>query len=154
MRRYALFALGITLLPAPGLAELKPEEQIKYRQSGYTFMRWNLLKIKAQVIDEPETFDASAVAAAADAIAAIANSGMGALFGPGTQTGTGWKKTRVRPEFFERPEEVGEYAQAFKIEANELARVAASGDPVRIEAQFTRLHKSCKACHQEFRYKK
>ncbi|WP_313306773.1 c-type cytochrome [Stutzerimonas balearica] len=61
-------------------AQMKPEEMVETRQAGYQFMSWNMGKIKAQVIDGKEPFDQAKVAAAADVIAAIANSGMGSLF--------------------------------------------------------------------------
>ncbi len=46
------------------------------------------------------------MAGAANAIAAIANSGMGALYGPGTDKDVGNQKTRVKPEFFQQQDEV------------------------------------------------
>ena len=61
---------------------LKPEEMIKYRKAGYSFMSWNMGKIKANL---DGTFNKEQVIAAANVIAGTANSGMGALFGPGTE---------------------------------------------------------------------
>ena len=105
---------------------LKPEEMIKFRKSGYSFMSWNMGKIKANL---DGNFNKEQVIAAANVVAATANSGMGALFGPGTEKDAGNEKTRVKPEFFQQPEKVRELAMAFNKEANELAKVAAGGDP-------------------------
>jgi len=44
-------------------------------------------------VDHPETYNKDSVAAAANAIAAVANSGLGALYGEGTDQGIGWKQT-------------------------------------------------------------
>jgi len=60
-------------------------------------MSWNMARIRSNVEGE---FNRDEVVRAANAIAAIANSGMGALFVPGSETGTGWKATRVKPELF------------------------------------------------------
>ena len=130
---------------------LKPEEMIKFRKAGYSFMSWNMGKIKAQTVDAPQSFNKDQVLAAARLVAATANSGMGALYGPGTDQDVGGEKTRVKPEFFQQREEVGKLAQAFNREANELAKVAESGDPAAIKAQFGKTGETCKACHDKFR---
>jgi len=129
------------------------EEQIRFRQSAYSFLGWNTGKIKKQVIDHPETFNKDYVAAAANAIAAIANSGLGELYGEGTDQGTGWKTSRLKPEFFQKKEEVTAVANTFNEAANELAKVAATGDINAIKTQFGKLGESCKGCHDLVRIK-
>lgn len=69
------------LVPDPTSAQIKPEDAIKFRQSGYGFMAWNVQRIKANVEGK---FDKEEVVKAANAIQAIASSGMGALYLPGT----------------------------------------------------------------------
>ena len=129
------------------------EEQIRFRQSAYTFTAWNLQKIKAQVVDHPETYNKDNVAAAANAIAAVANSGLGALYGEGTDQGIGWKQTRLKPEFFQKKEEVTKVANTFNEAANELVKVAATGDVNLIKTQFGKVGESCKSCHDLIRIK-
>ena len=118
---------------------LKPEEMIKFRKSGYSFMSWNMGKIKAQVIDNPGSFNKDQVAAAANSIAATANSGMGALYLPGTDKGKGWKDTRVKPELFTDKEGVGKVAHAlnervarFERRDNGVGKRPADGDSDRV----------------------
>jgi cytochrome c556 len=149
------FALAVifTAVSASAIAGKDEDQQIKFRQSAYTFTAWNAGKIKSQVVDHPETYNKDQVIAAANAIAAVANSGLGALYGPGTDQGTGWKKTRLKPEFFEKPEDVTKVALAFRDESNELARVAATGDVGAIKTQFGKLGEACKSCHDKFRAK-
>lgn len=147
-------ALALLLSTATLVATAGPiEDQIKYRQAAYAFLGWNTAKIKAQAIDKPETFSKEEVIAAANAIAATANSGLGALYGAGTDQGTGWKKTRLKPEFFQKQDEAKKLATDFNREANEFAKVAESGDIVQIKAKFGKLSQSCKACHDSFRAK-
>lgn len=146
----ALVALGIA---TGASAQMKPEDQIKARKAGYTFMSWNMAKIKAQTVDNPGSFNKDQVAAAANAIAGIANSGMGALYGPGTDKDVGSQKTRVKPEMFQpqHQDELKKLAVGFIKEANELQKVAATGDAGAIKAQFGKTGETCKACHDKFR---
>jgi cytochrome c556 len=129
------------------------EEQIRFRQSAYSFAAWNVGKIKSQVVDHPETFNKDSVAAAANAIAAVANSGLGALYGEGTDQGIGWKQSRLKPEFFQKKDEVTVAANTFNVAANELAKVAATGDVNAIKTQFGKVGESCKGCHDLIRIK-
>ena len=127
------------------------EDAIKFRQSGYTFMSWNMGKIKAQVVDKAVPYDQGQVAAAANVIAAIANSGMGALYPAGSDQGTGWKATRLKSEFFQEGDKVRDIAVNFVQQANKLQEVAAAGDQAAIAAQFGEVGKACKACHDSYR---
>jgi cytochrome c556 len=127
------------------------EDQIRFRQSAYSLAAWNLAKIKTLAVQHPETFDRDQVAAAAAAIAAIANSGLDALYAPGTEQGSGWQKTRLKPDYFRKPEEARKVSEAFAKEASELARVARTGDIAAIKAQFGKTSGTCKSCHDAFR---
>jgi cytochrome c556 len=147
-----LLALGLaaaTLAAASSvMAQMKPEDQIRYRQSGYKFMEWNLLRIKANLEGQ---FNKDEVVQAANVIQAIANSGMGKLYGPGTDKGKGWHDTHVKPELFTDKEGVGKVAKAFIEAANEMAKVAAGGDAAAVKTQFGKLGESCKGCHDKYR---
>ncbi|WP_242445341.1 hypothetical protein [Chromatium okenii] len=48
-RVLASTAIGVLtyMLVTPAFADLKPEDQIEFRQAGYSFMAWNMIKIKA-----------------------------------------------------------------------------------------------------------
>lgn len=129
------------------------DQQVKFRQSAYSFAAWNCAKIKNQVVEHPEAFNKDQVVAAANAVAAVANSGLGALYGPGTDQATGWKKSRLKPEFFDKPDDAKKAAVAFNKEANELAKVAATGDVGAIKTQFGKVGETCKSCHDSFRVK-
>ncbi len=129
------------------------DQQVKFRQSAYSFAAWNCAKIKKQVIESPETFNKEQVIAAANAVAAVANSGLGSLYGAGTDQATGWKKSRLKAEFFEKQDDAKKVAVAFVKESNELAKVAASGDVGAIKTQFGKVAETCKSCHDGFRVK-
>lgn len=126
----------------------KTEDQIRWRQSAYQTMGWSMQRIKANI---EGTYNKDQVVQAANMIQAVANSGMGALYQPGSDSGSGWHETNVKPEFFKEGDKVKELAVAYNKEANEMAKVAATGDLAAIKAQFGDLGKACKACHDKFR---
>ena len=132
------------------VAEVKPEDAIKYRQSGYGFMAWNMGRIKANVEGQ---YNKDEVVKAANAIQAIANSGMGALYLPGTDKGKGWEETRAKSNIWTDKEKLGKIAMDFNKEANELAKVANTGDAAAVKVAFGKLGQTCKGCHDDFRKK-
>lgn len=126
----------------------KPEDMIKFRKAGFNFMAWNFGKIKANL---DGNFNKDQVMAAANAVAAMSASGMGALFGPGSEKDVGDQKTRVKPELFQQQDKARELMGNLTKEANELVKVAATGDVAAIKAQFGKTGGTCKACHEDFR---
>lgn len=152
-RFFAVLGLSLATLMAVQGAQAqqapKPEQLIKWRQSAYQVIAWNTGRVKANV---DGTYNKEDVIKASNAIAALANSGLGALYAPGTETGKGWKETTVKPELF-TDKKAGEIAASFNKEANELARLAAVGDVAQVKAQLAKLQGTCKACHDDFRKK-
>jgi cytochrome c556 len=146
-----LIGTALSIATTAVYADMKPEDAIKYRKAGYNVMSWNMSKIKAMAIDAPESFDAKQVANAATAIAAMANMGMGALYIAGSEESIGDMKTRAKAEIFTDKDGVKEVAVKFNQAANELAKVAATGDKVAIAQAFKDTGASCKACHDKYR---
>ncbi len=128
----------------------KPETLIKWRQSVYQVLAWNNTRIKASVEGQ---YNKDEVIRSANVIAALANSGLGSLFAAGTEQGKGWHETSTKPELFKDGKRVGELAGNFTREANELARIAASGDAAAVKTQFGKLGQACKGCHDDFKTK-
>lgn len=147
-----LLAALAVIVSASALAQQapKPETLIKWRQSVYQVVAWNSARIKANV---EGSYNKEEVIRAANSTAAIANSGLGALFAPGTEQGKGWHETTVKAELFTEGKRVGELAGNFAKEANELAKLAATGDQAAVKAQFGKLSGTCKACHDDFKKK-
>jgi cytochrome c556 len=145
-----LSAIGLSLVVLSGaaLAQMKPEDAITFRQSGYKFMAWNMGRIKMNLDGQ---YNKGEVIQAANVIQAVANSGMGKLYMSGTDKGMGWKETEVKPALFTDHEGVSKVATAFNEAANEMVRVAATGDAAAVKAQFGKLGESCKGCHEKFR---
>jgi cytochrome c556 len=146
--RLSTVVLALLVLSGTAIAQMKPEDAIASRQAGYRFMAWNMGNIKRNIEGE---FSKDQVVAAANVIAAIANSGMGKLYLPGTDKGTGFHETKVKPELFTDKEGVGKVGKAFNEAANEMAKVAATGDQAAVKEQFGKLGQSCKGCHEKFK---
>ena len=128
----------------------KPENLIKWRQSAFQVIAWNTGRIKASVDGQ---YNKDEVQRAANTIAAIANSGLPGLFAAGTEQGKGWHDTSAKPEAFKDPKHFGDLNAAFAKEAGELAGVAGGGDLAAIKAQFGKLQRTCKSCHDDFKAK-
>lgn len=143
-------ALSITASAFAQQAAPKPETVIKWRQSVYQVLAWNSSRIKANVDGQ---FNREEVVRAANSTAAIANSGLGALYAAGTEQGKGWHDTSAKPEVFKDGKKVGDLAGNFVREANELAKIAANGDQAAVKAQFGKLGQTCKACHDDYKVK-
>lgn len=127
----------------------KPEKIIQWRQSAYRIVEWNVARIKASI---QGTYNKAEVVAAANAIAGIANSGLQALFVPGTEKGKGWHETAANAEVFKDKAKFNELSNSFSKEATELAKIAASAnDASAIKEQFGKVTRSCKACHDDFK---
>jgi cytochrome c556 len=145
-------APGLILAAVTIVATAGPvEDQIRFRQSAYSFMGWNTAKIKSQAVDHPESYNKDLVIAAANAIAAVANSSLLDLYGPGTDQGIGWKPTHLKSDYFQKQDEVKELNAKFIKEANELQTVAATGDAAAVKNQFGKLGAACKSCHDLIR---
>lgn len=152
MKTKLVLALLATALAGSAIAQVKPEDAIKFRQSGYGFMAWNMARIKANV--EGDKYNKEEVIKAANAIQAIANSGMGALYLPGTDKGKGWEETRAKANIWTDKEKLGKAAMEFNKEANEMAKVAQVGDAAAVGAQLGKLGGTCKGCHDDFKAKR
>ncbi|QEY57925.1 cytochrome c [Pseudomonas sp. C27(2019)] len=153
MKKLMIGSLAALFLTASfsASAQIDPEDQIHFRKAGYAFMSWNMEKIKAMAIDESIAWDPAQVQAAANSIAATANSGMGALYGPGTEKNIGDTKTAVKPEMFTDGEGVVKVGVAFNKAANELAEAAATGDKALVAKAFAAAGDGCKGCHDKYR---
>ena len=125
----------------------RPEALIKWRQSAFQVIAWNSGRIKAALANG----DAQEVRTAAAALAGVANSGLTALFPANTAQGKGWRETTARAEIFSDPEKFRALTQEFAREATELARLAAATDQAATGAQFAKVAKTCKSCHDKFR---
>ena len=131
--------------------QTRPETLIKWRQSVYQVMVWNMSRIRNN-LDSP-AFNRDEVVRASGTLANLAGTGIGSLFVPGTENGNGWKPTTVKPELFRNTQLAGELSAGLVRETAELARLAPTSDPATIRSQYSKVSQACKACHDEFKVK-
>ena len=141
--------VGVVAGPAIAQQAPKPENLIKWRQSAFQVVAWNSGRIKASL---DGGYNKDQVLKSANVIAAIANSGLGSLFAPGTESGKGWHDTTAKADLFTNSGKFAELGGEFGKESSELVRVVSSGaDAAAVKDQFGKLQKTCKSCHDEFR---
>ncbi|HEY8024336.1 MAG TPA: cytochrome c [Burkholderiaceae bacterium] len=147
-------SLVLALLAATGYAVAqqapKPENLIKWRQSAFSVIAWNTGRIKANV---EGTYNKDEVVKAANTIAALSKSGIDSLFVAGTEQGKGWHDTSAKAETFKDTKHFEDLLANFGKEAGDLAGIAASGDQAAVKAQYGKLTRTCKACHDDFKAK-
>jgi cytochrome c556 len=126
----------------------KAEDQVRWRQSAFSTMGWSMGRIKSNVSG---SYNKEQVVQAANTLQALANSNIGSLFAPGTESAKGWKKTEAKPALFTDKEGANKAWLALAKETDELARLAATGDAAAVKAQFGKVGQACKGCHDKFR---
>src|SRR5690606_40178572 len=144
-------AVAVAAVSFTAQAAVSPEDQIKLRKAGYSYMSWNMGKIKAQVIDQSVAYDQQQILAAANTLNAIANSCMGALYGPGTDRHVGSQTTRVKPEMFDNFDDVAKLSGDLSRATGELVAAAEADDQGAIRTAFAAVGQSCKGCHDKYR---
>src|SRR5690606_38498715 len=134
----------------PATAQMRVEDQIEARQAASHFMSWYMGKIKAQAIDGDVAFNADQMKAAANAIAAVANSVMGALYSPGSTLDKA-HNTSLTPHFFQQHEKAREVCMNFGREANKHQDAASTGDKASMALQSAAVRETCKAFQDNLR---
>ena len=126
----------------------KPEDAIRYRQSGYVIMGHQMGKIFAQLkADKPDIAAIQRSAAIVDFVSQLPGEG----YVKGSEKG-GNPPTRAKPEIFTDPK-VSEVGRAMRQEVVKLVDVSKTGDVAAIRTQFQATVKSCDNCHDNYRSK-
>jgi cytochrome c556 len=129
------------------LAQQKPEDAIKYRQSAMFIVGQNFGPLAAMTQGKIP-YDKDAAARHAEIIE-FAMQLPWDRFTPGTDTGN----TKAKPEIWLNPEDFKAKREALLTEVAKLAQVAKTGDFNPLKAQVGATGKACKACHDEYRNK-
>jgi cytochrome c556 len=126
----------------------KPEDAIRYRQSGYVIMGNQMGRIAAQLkSDKPDVALIQRSAGIVDFVSQLPGEG----YVPGSEKG-GNPPTRAKAEIFTDPK-VRDVAKAMRTEVTRLVEVSKGGDVGAIRKQFQATVDSCNACHDDYRNK-
>ena len=140
-------AAGMVVAGSAALAQQKPEDAIKYRQSALFILGQSFGPL-AGMAQGKIPYDKDA---------AVRNAGIAEFvsklpwdrFGPGTDQGN----TKAKPEIWLNLEDFRAKADKMQTEVAKLAQVTKSGDVNAFKAQVGETGKACKACHDEYRNK-
>jgi cytochrome c556 len=143
-------------LPFAAVAQMKPDEAIRARQSIMRVMALNFGPLgKMASGDAP--FDAKAFQTNAARLEMIWAMNPGQYFVPGTDKPVPDSKiasfTAAKPEIWSQQDKFKAHAEKAGQSISALAQAAKSGDEKAMRAAAGEVGKSCKACHDDFRAK-
>lgn len=140
-------SIAAVLFTGNALAQVKPEDAIKYRRGVFAVMGWNFGALAAMAKGErPHDKDEAARRAATVAF-------MSRLPAEGFVPGSDKGETKAKPEIWNEMDDFKAKLEKMQGEAAKLADVAKSGDLNALKAQVGETGKACKACHDKFRNK-
>lgn len=142
----AALGLAVAIAATSAWAQFrKPEDAIKYRRSAMFVMANHFARIGAMVSGRVP-FDAEAVRANADIVAALAK-----LPFAGFIAGTDKGDTQAEAEIWTEPDKFRAATQKMQDEVARLNAAAKTGDLAQIKMAFGAASESCKSCHDHYR---
>jgi cytochrome c556 len=144
----ALAAAGTLAISSLALAQqpTKAEQAIKYRQSVYQVILWNLGPMGAAVQGKAP-FDAKTFANQAQRVATMAPM-LAEAYGADTFVAG---KTRAKQEIWQNKADFDAKMDDFVRASAAFAEVAKTGDQAKIKPAFGQMTQTCKACHDKYR---
>ena len=148
IRGLKIAVLSLALAGLIALPALAQEGVIKYRQSVMKAVGAHFSAMDS--ILKGKGGRSSDLKVHANALAALAKVAANAF-----PKGSGFGKTRAKPDIWENPKEFKKVTRAFIDESAKLAKIAASGKIKSAATQYRHLGKNaCAVCHKKFREKK
>jgi cytochrome c556 len=143
----ALSAAVIMAVSTATVAQVKPEDSIKYRKAAFALIGYNFGSLGAMAQDK-KPYNKDEAIRNAEAVAALGKMPL-EHFGPGTDKGD----TKAKPEIWSQMEKFRGLMGKMNEQTTKLAQVAKAGDLAALKAQFGETGKTCKACHDDYRAK-
>lgn len=139
-------ALGLSALAASAMAQPKPENFVKQRQSAFALIGWYFSPMAAVARGEQPFNKADAEARTARLVTLASMPWEG--FAPGTEN---VGNTKAKPEIWSQQAKFKAAADKMQEEMGKLAALAKAGDEAGFKKQFGVVGGTCKACHDDFR---
>ena len=146
MRKYAIAAVILAATAFTAYAQVKLEDQVKYRRAAYTLMNLNFGSLAAMAQDK-KPYNQEEATRNADFVAMLSTVPRN-YFGEGTD-----KDTKAKPEIWSHRADFDAKMDKMVGEAQKLPGVARSGDMAAFKKQVGDTGAACKACHDEYRLK-
>jgi cytochrome c556 len=146
MKKQAIVAVVLLAAAFAADAQMKPEDQIKQRRSGYAVMGYNFASLAAMA-QEKKPYNKDEAARNADLVAALCDY-MKGFFGEGTDKG----ETKAKPEIWQKRADFDAKMDKMITEARKLP-AAARADLPALKKAVADAGAACKACHDDYRAK-
>ena len=141
---FAAVACGVA---GASFAEVKPEDEIRYRQSVMNVIGRNFGGVLGAMAKGERPYDQAAAVKAATLVDMLSSLPANS-FGPGTDKGA---PTKADPKIWK---DSAKFKAAYDKMVAEVAKLpAAAKDLNSLKAQVAETGKACKACHDDFRTK-
>ena len=143
-----VLAAGAFAIAGTAMAQPKPEQYVKHRQSALALMGWYFGPM-AGVAKGEKPFNKDEMTKSSALVATMAKLPFDS-FVVGTEN---VGNTRARPEIWTNNAKFKEIATKLGVETETLAKLAAAGDEAGFKKQFGVVGGTCKACHDDFQKK-
>ena len=146
MRKSAIAAVILAATAVAARAQVKLEDQIKYRRAAYTLMSLNFGSLGAMAQDK-KPFNKDEAIRNADFVAMLCTVPK-QYFGEGTD-----KDTKAKPEIWTNRADFDAKMDKMVTEAQKLPAVVRADDMAAFKKQVGDVGAACKSCHDEYRLK-
>jgi len=146
MRKSAIAAVILAATAVAAQAQVKLEDQIKYRRAAYTLMSLNFGSLGAMAQDK-KPFNKDEAIRNADFVAMLSTVPK-QYFGEGTD-----KDTKAKPEIWTNRADFDAKMDKMVGEAQKLPAAVRAGDMAAFKKQVGDTGAACKACHDDYRLK-
>ena len=148
MKKLAMASLVIAAVSAGAIAQTKPEDAIKLRQSAMKLIGYNFGSIGAMVNDK-KPYNKDEAIRNANRIEALSGHPW-EFFVAGTDKGA---ETKAKSDIWKDQAKFEAVGKKMETETAKLAQVARNGDQAALKTQFGAAAQTCKACHDDFKDK-
>lgn len=146
-----LLATGLAALTATALAAEPFEKEIKARQ-GLMQLNGFYLGTLAAMAKGDRPYDAAAATAAAENLRLVSTIDDSTLWPKGSSAEDKAAKNAAKASMWATGSKMGDYTQAYRKAAADLAK-AAGGGLDKLRPALGEMGKSCKSCHDDYRQK-
>ena len=148
MKKLAIASLAFAVVSAGAIAQTKPEDAIKLRQSAMKLIGYNFGSIGAMVNDK-KPYNKDEAIRNANRIEALSGHPW-EFFVAGTDKGA---ETKAKADIWKDQAKFEAVGKKMETETAKLAQVARNGDQAALKTQFGAAAQTCKACHDDFKDK-
>ena len=143
-----VIAVGAFAMVGTAMAQPKPEQYVKHRQSAFALMGWYFGPMAAVAKGE-RPFNKEEATKASALVATMARLPFDSFVAGTENVGN----TRALPTVWSDNAKFKDIATKLGVETEKLAQLAAAGDEAGFNKQFGVVGGTCKACHDDFQKK-